>query len=62
MKKKIKDLKNPDLSLICMTISDFHNCPLHRIVNGDTLLCLKGVIELTLSSDWPQILEQEVEI
>ena len=60
MKKKIKDLKQPDLSVICMTASDCLSCPLHRIVKGETL-CLKGVIELVLSPDWSEIIEQEVE-
>lgn len=62
MKKKIKDLTFIDLNEICVKSKNCDTCPLHIPTKYDYSLCLIGQLDHSLTVEWAEIIEQEVDI
>lgn len=62
MKKKIKDITFFDVNEICLKATSCDTCPLHIPTKCGYSLCLIGQLDHSLTSEWGEILEQEVEI
>lgn len=62
MKKKIKDITFFDLNEICLKAESCDTCPLHIPYQPSGRLCLVGQLDHTLTHEWAEIIEQEVEI
>ena len=64
MKKKIKDITFFDLNEICLRTESCDTCPLHipDIRCEGRRLCLVAQLDYSLTWEWVEIIEQEVEI
>ena len=62
MKKKIKDITFFDLNEICLKAESCDTCPLRIPYQHNKRLCLVGQLDRSLTQEWGEIIEQEVEI
>ena len=62
MKKKIKDITFFDVNEICLKAERCDKCPLQLPSKKFGCLCVIGQLNYSLSLEWDEILEQEVEI
>ena len=64
MKKKIKDITFFDVNEICLKATSCDTCPLHipDKVSDSWRLCLIAQLHHSLSEEWAEIIDQEVEI
>ena len=62
MKKKIKDITFFDVNEICLKAESCDTCPLHIPYKPNGRLCLIGQLDHSLTAEWAEIIEQEVEM
>ena len=62
MKKKIKDITFFDVTEICLKATSCDTCPLHIPTKHDYSLCLIGQLDHSITAEWAEIIEQEVDI
>ena len=62
MKKKIKDITFFDVNEICLKAESCDTCPLLIPYKPNRQLCLIGQLDHSLTAEWAEIIEQEVEI
>lgn len=62
MKKKIKDLTFFDLNEICLKAVSCDRCPLHIPDQYSRRICLVARLNHSLTQEWIELIDQEVEI
>ena len=63
MKKKLKEITFFDVNEACLKYNDCRKCPLAISEGlGQRNICIISLMYLSLTEEWADILEQEVEI
>ena len=62
MKKKIKDIIFFDVNEVCLKYKDCDKCPLCVLYGPAESLCIISLMQHSLTEEWAEYLEIEVEL